>query len=108
MQHQSKYDLIISNPPYIPLTDINGLEPEVLLYDPLNALTDYKDGLSFYKYFSQHGQNLLNKNGKMLFEFGGKQQCKQITELFNHTGYDCTIFNDLNYDPRFILVTLSV
>ena len=108
MQHQSKYDLIISNPPYIPLSDISTLESEVLLYDPLNALTDYGDGLSFYRYFVKQGKNLLNQNGKMLFEFGGAQQCKQIIELFYHSGYHYTIFNDLNNEPRFIFLTLSI
>jgi release factor glutamine methyltransferase len=106
MEHQSKYDLIISNPPYISLEEIDGLDSEVLLYDPLNALTDYDDGLSFYKYFAEHGRDLLNPNGTMLFEFGGEYQSQKITKLFSQAGYHYKLFNDLNNEPRFICVRL--
>jgi len=106
MKHQSKYDLIISNPPYISLKDLSLLEPEVLLHDPLSALTDYDNGLLFYKYFSKMGKKLLNNNGKMLLEFGKIEQCKDIIELFVQEGYNYNIFNDLNSDPRFILIKL--
>lgn len=104
MRHQSKYDLIISNPPYIPLSDIQTLETEVLLYDPLNALTDYEDGLSFYRYFAKHGKSVLAPEGFMLFEFGGRQQLNNIIEIFVERGYKYEIFNDLNGEPRFILL----
>ena len=106
MQHASKYDLIISNPPYISLQDISQLEPEVLFYDPLSALTDYKNGLSFYQFFSNQGSRLLNLNGRMLFEFGGKNQLHQIIDIFSKPYYNHQIFNDLNNEPRFILVRL--
>ena len=106
MQHKIKYDLIISNPPYIPLQDIAQLEPEVLFYDPLSALTDYKNGLSFYQFFSNQGSRLLNLNGRMLFEFGGKNQLHQIIDIFSKPYYNHQIFNDLNNEPRFILVRL--
>ena len=104
MQHQSKYDLIISNPPYIPLSDIHTLEAEVLLYDPLNALTDYEDGLSFYRYFAKHGKSVLDPEGFMLFEFGGCQQLNNIIQIFVEKRYKYEIFNDLNGEPRFILL----
>jgi len=106
MQHASKYDLIISNPPYISLEEIDDLDVEVLLYDPLNALTDYGDGLSFYQYFAKNGRDLLNSPGAMLFEFGGRHQSQKIQQLFSHSGYQYKIFNDLNNDPRFILIRL--
>ncbi len=106
MQHASKYDLIISNPPYISLEEIDDLDVEVLLYDPLNALTDYGDGLSFYQYFAKNGRDLLNSQGAMLFEFGGRHQSQKIQQLFSHSGYQYKIFNDLNNDPRFILIRL--
>ena len=106
MQHASKYDLIISNPPYISLEEIDDLDVEVLLYDPLNALTDYGDGLSFYQYFAKNGRDLLNSQGAMLFEFGGRHQSQKIQQLFSHSGYQYKIFDDLNNDPRFILIRL--
>ena len=104
MEHQNKYDLIISNPPYIRLQDIALLEPEVILYDPLSALTDYKDGLTFYRYFAKQGKKLLNPQGLMLFEFGGHKQLNDIIKIFIDEQYNYTIFNDLNGEPRFILL----
>lgn len=101
-----KYDLIISNPPYISLEEIDGLDTEVLLYDPLNALTDYNDGLSFYKYFAEHGRDLLNPKGTMLFEFGGEYQSQKIKKIFSQAGYQYKLFNDLNNEPRFICIRL--
>ena len=106
MDHQFKYDLIISNPPYIALEELDSLDSEVLLYDPLNALTDYNDGLSFYKYFAENGRDLLNPKGAMLFEFGGQHQSQKIQKLFSEAGYQHTLFNDLNNDPRFIFIRL--
>ena len=99
-----KYDLIISNPPYIALDEMEGLDQEVLLYDPLNALTDYDDGLNFYKYFFEFGINNLNKNGYMLFEFGGQHQVNSLKNIFNNQYYNYNFFDDLNGDPRFILI----
>ena len=103
-QPNQKYDLIISNPPYISLDEIKLLDNEVILYDPLNALTDYNDGLNFYKYFFEFGINNLNKNGYMLFEFGGEHQVKSLKHIFNHQSYSYKFFNDLNNNPRFILI----
>ena len=103
-QANQKYDLIISNPPYISLDEIKLLDNEVILYDPLNALTDYNDGLNFYKYFFEFGINNLNKNGYMLFEFGGKHQVSSLENIFNNQDYRYKFFNDLNNQPRFILI----
>ena len=55
MNHSNSYDMIISNPPYIPISEIPKLSSEVKLYDPLSALTDYDDGLLFYKYLKKLG-----------------------------------------------------
>tara|TARA_Y100000994_G_scaffold247910_1_gene254349 strand:- start:322 stop:1131 length:810 start_codon:yes stop_codon:yes gene_type:complete len=99
-----KYDLIVSNPPYIALDEMEILDQEVLLYDPLNALTDYDDGLNFYKYFFDFGINNLNENGYMLFEFGGHHQVNSLKNIFNNQYYSYNFFDDLNGDPRFILI----
>ena len=56
-----KFDLIISNPPYISLKEIPNLEYQVSLYDPLNALTDYSDGLNFYRFFNDFANSHLKK-----------------------------------------------
>ena len=99
-----KYDLIISNPPYIPLIDIPKLDYEVTLYDPLSALTDYNNGLTFYQYFFEFGIKYLNNSGYMLFEFGGQQQLDSLKKIYNNKIYNYNFFDDLNNNPRFILI----
>ena len=106
INHQKKYDLIISNPPYIPIKEIKNLDTNVLLYDPLESLTDFSDGLSFYKYFSQIGNSLLNNNGLMFFEFGGSQQKELLKNIFDSKKYKLKFFNDLNNIPRFLAIQL--
>ena len=99
-----KYDLIISNPPYIALNELPELDKEVILYDPLNALTDYDNGLTFYQYFYNFGIKNLNNRGYMLFEFGGKEQVDSLRKIFKNKIFNCKFFDDLNNDPRFILI----
>ena len=106
MKHTKKYDLIISNPPYIPITELQDLDSNVILYDPLEALTDFNDGLNFYKYFSDFGYQLLEKNGIMLFEFGGEKQKNILENIFNSKNYKLSFFNDLNNIPRFLAAQL--
>ena len=106
MKHTKKYDLIISNPPYIPITELQDLDSNVILYDPLEALTDFNDGLNFYKYFADFGYQLLAKNGIMLFEFGGEKQKNILENIFNFKHYKLSFFNDFNNIPRFLVVQL--
>ncbi|MBS83482.1 MAG: protein-(glutamine-N5) methyltransferase, release factor-specific [Gammaproteobacteria bacterium] len=106
MPIERKYNLIISNPPYIPMKDIDSLDIEVKLFDPIEALTDYSDGLKFYKYFSKFGRKLVHKGGVILLEFGGAEQLVDIQKIFNQNNYKHQIFDDLNKDPRFILITI--
>ncbi|GAB1372542.1 peptide chain release factor N(5)-glutamine methyltransferase [Candidatus Kapaibacterium sp.] len=78
-----KFDLIVSNPPYIPGTVYsNELAPE-LSYEPKIALTDNNDGISFYRRYSQIFYNLLLPDGKFYFEFGFGQE-NIIRNLFEN------------------------
>jgi len=99
-----KYDLIISNPPYIALHEISKLDSEVTLYDPLSALTDYDNGLMFYQNFVEFGIKYLTKKGHMLLEFGGEHQINDLKNIFNHKNYNYRFFDDLNGETRFILI----
>jgi release factor glutamine methyltransferase len=67
------FDLIISNPPYIPTAEIEALEPEVRDYDPRGALDGGADGLDFYRRFATEARGLLKPGGKIMLEFGDGQ-----------------------------------
>ena len=66
--NQSKADLLLCNPPYLAKHEIESLEQSVRDYDPLSALTDFKNGTSFYKYLISNFKKLVKKNGIMLLE----------------------------------------
>ncbi len=66
--NQSKADLLLCNPPYLAKHEIESLEQAVRDYDPLSALTDFKNGTSFYKYLISNFNKLVKKNGIMLLE----------------------------------------
>ena len=67
-----KFDMIVSNPPYIPSGDIDSLSDEVKK-EPLLALDGGADGLDIIRFLISDGLDYLNKNGKMLIEFGYDQ-----------------------------------
>jgi release factor glutamine methyltransferase len=66
----SKFDLIISNPPYIPSTEIETLQPEVRDFDPRAALDGGADGLDFFRRIAAEAKPFLKPDGKTMLEFG--------------------------------------
>ena len=66
----SKFDVIVSNPPYIPQKDIATLEADVRAYEPVSALTDGGDGLSYYRRLLAEGKRYLKENGFIALEIG--------------------------------------
>lgn len=98
-----QFDLIISNPPYIPEKDIQNLAKEVRLYDPLRALIGGKDGLNFYRKLSDKAANYLKAEGYVAVEIGYSQE-KEVCDLFEKNGFKCLeIRKDLNGIPRALL-----
>jgi release factor glutamine methyltransferase len=67
------FDLIISNPPYIPSAEIATLDPEVRDFDPRTALDGGTDGLDFYRTLAAQAQKFLQPAGKIMLEFGDGQ-----------------------------------
>lgn len=67
------YDVILSNPPYIPTGDIEGLMPEVRDFEPRMALDGNEDGLEFYRKILKESRAFLNPGGYLLFEIGYNQ-----------------------------------
>ncbi len=77
----ANYELIVSNPPYIPSAEINNLEPE-LNYEPRIALDGGRDGLDFYRCIIKVAPAYLKKGGFLITEIGFNQ-CLVLKELFN-------------------------
>jgi len=67
------YDMIISNPPYIRTAEINNLEPQVSLFEPIEALDGGSDGLIFYRRIAFLAKNYLSEGGYLLLEIGFDQ-----------------------------------
>jgi len=80
---ETRFDLIISNPPYIPSTEIETLEPEVRDFDPRPALDGGADGLDFYRIFATQAKSFLKPTGKLMLEFGDGQ-APAIREIFEN------------------------
>ena len=80
------FDLIVSNPPYIPSQEIETLQPEVREYDPRVALDGGEDGLAFYRTFASQAKNFLRPAGKLMLEFGDGQE-EKLQPLFADQGW---------------------
>ena len=88
------FDLILSNPPYISVKDMEELMPEVRLHDPRIALTDEGDGLSFYRRILAEAGDYLTPEGQVALEIG-YDQGKAVTELMEQNGFtDVRRFRD--------------
>ncbi len=77
----SRFDLIVSNPPYIPSAEIATLDPEVRDFDPRLALDGGADGLDFYRRLANGAADFLKPRGKLMLEFGDGQ-ADAIKRLF--------------------------
>ncbi len=94
-----KFDIIISNPPYIKHKDYVKLMSEVLRYEPPDALTDNKDGLTFYRRYAEIFPDMLNNRGKFILEIG-YDQSEIIGEHFFKAGFKCDFIEDFNKIKR--------
>lgn len=81
------FDMIISNPPYIPESEISTLATEVKKYDPLRALSGGKDGLQFYRKLAEESRLFLKPHGMIAVEIG-KSQEKDVIALFSENGFE--------------------
>ena len=102
LKKSKKYDIIISNPPYISSKDIEKLDIEVKKYDPRLALDGGEDGLDFYRKIISGAKARLNKNGYIFFEIGEGQR-KQIEDMLLAAGFDdINVVQDYNKIERII------
>lgn len=82
-----KFDMIISNPPYIASSEIMTLDTSVRDHEPIWALDGGPDGLKFYRAIITHWKDCLNKGGALLFEVG-EGQAEAVSEMLSDAGFD--------------------
>ncbi len=90
---KTKFDIIVSNPPYISQNEYLELEQTVREFEPKVALTDGGDGLAFYSRFAEIFNSMLNNNGKFYLEFGYGQK-EQIINIFDVTKFQIDVSKD--------------
>ncbi len=97
---EQKFDMIVSNPPYIPSRVIEELEPEVRDHEPRLALDGMEDGLEFYRRLAAESGSFLNPQGRIYLEIG-YDQGDAVTELLKNAGFiDIEIIKDIPGQDR--------
>lgn len=97
-----EFDLIVSNPPYVPSDEIAGLESDVRDFEPHSALTDGGSGLSIIERIIHEAPQYLRSGGKILLEIGSGQ-AENVAEFFsNDLWRDVDVKPDLRSIPRVI------
>jgi len=94
-----KFDLIVSNPPYIRKEIISTLNRQVREYEPINALSDNNDGLTFYRRINELLPEILNKRGLLFLEIGYDQK-EEVTRIYEKSLENISITRDLGGNPR--------
>ncbi len=98
-----KYDLIISNPPYIKLHTINSLENDIKCHEPREALDGGIDGYSKIRLVISKSSSLIKKKGKLFLEVGSGQIMRTLEILKKNGFYKKNIIKDLSYKSRCIV-----
>ena len=94
-----KFDIIVSNPPYIDRKDEVTMQDNVLNYDPHLALFAEEEGMYFYRKIIEQANDYLNENGVIFFEIGYDQKDK-IIKLADMNGYSVEVYKDINGRDR--------
>lgn len=102
LKRKRKFDIIVSNPPYIPTKEIKKLDKNVRECDPILALDGGEDGLDFYREIISKVPDRLNANGFLFFEVG-KGQAQDVKKLLKENGFEeIKIIKDYNKIERVI------
>lgn len=97
-----KFDIIVSNPPYIPSGDIDNLSKEVKEYEPRLALDGKEDGLFFYRIIAKEAKKYLKEDGKIYLEIG-YNQAEDIRDLFKEY-QSIEVYKDLAGKDRVVKI----
>jgi release factor glutamine methyltransferase len=100
---EGEFDLIASNPPYIPLEEFRGLEPEVREFEPRSALTDEGDGLAIIRKIITTAPHHLKPGGRLLIEIGFGQS-ESVSAMIDRAIWpEAAFHNDLQGIPRILV-----
>ena len=98
-----EYDLIVANPPYIALSEMAGLSPEVRLWEPRAALTDEGDGLGAYRAILNGITQHMTEGGRLLMEIG-PTQAEEVSVLVLTAGFSMVdVIQDLDGRDRIVM-----
>ena len=98
-----KFDIIVSNPPYIAYNDKITMEDNVLNYDPHLALFAEEDGMYFYREIVENAKEYLEEDGQVFFEIGYDQR-EKILKLANENGFKAEVYKDINGRDRMAIL----
>ena len=101
---KKKFDIIVSNPPYIKTNEIALLEKEVKNFDPSLALDGGEDGLYFYRIIASFAPKHLTPKGKLFLEIGARQGTK-LKKLLTENFENIKILKDYEGAQRFVVAT---
>ncbi len=104
--NDKKYDLIVSNPPYIPPSEMNITSPEVA-FEPETALLGGEDGLEFYRAITENYKQALVEGGMLMFEVGINED-KKVSEILKSNGFqNITTVKDASGINRVVFGTVG-
>ena len=98
-----KFDIIVSNPPYIAYSDKITMEDNVLNYDPHLALFAEEDGMYFYRKIVENSKEYLEEDGIVFFEIGYDQR-EKILKLANENEFKAEVYKDINGRDRMAIL----
>ena len=107
IEENKKFDIIVTNPPYIPSNDINFLETEVKDYDPILALDGGNDGLNAYRSIIPKLKNLVKSDGKIFVEIGRGQEISVSEIALQHGILSIDYKRDLSNIIRVIVFNIK-
>lgn len=102
-----RFDILVSNPPYIPSAVIETLMPEVKEHEPMSALDGEEDGLAFYRRIIMEANKFLTEQGQIFFEIGCEQG-NDVSALLAQNGFhNIRVLKDLAGLDRVVSATLA-
>lgn len=107
-KYDFKYDIVVSNPPYIETDVVLSLDSVVKDYEPEIALDGGKDGLVFYRKIAAYASKVLNNNGLLALEIG-YNQADSVRKILHESGYEnITLLQDLGGNDRVLTANLKI